>query len=119
MATPPRDSVMRRAIPLYVALLLALLTAVGLFALARLEHVLLILFISVLFAAALSGPTEWLERVRIPRAVAVPLIYLTALALTVGVVWLVTPPLFAEASEFGEAAPEYVERYEAVRGAYD
>jgi predicted PurR-regulated permease PerM len=119
MASPARDSVMHRAIPLYVALLLALLTAVGLIALARLEHVLLILFISVLFAAALSGPTERLEKVRIPRAVAVPLIYLTALVVAVAIVWLVTPPLFSEVSEFGEAAPGYVERYEAVRDAYE
>ena len=70
--------------PIYVALLFALLTLVALLALARLEHVLLILFISVLFAAALSGPTERLEKLRVPRPVAVPLIYLAALALVVG-----------------------------------
>jgi predicted PurR-regulated permease PerM len=119
MAETRQGSVMHRALPLYVALLLALLTAVGLIALARLEHVLLILFISVLFAAALSGPTERLERVRVPRAVAVPFIYLAALALAVGLVWLVTPPLFDEIADFGEAAPGYVERYESVRETYE
>jgi predicted PurR-regulated permease PerM len=113
------DSVLRRALPLYVALVLAFLTAVGVILLAQLEHVLLILFISLLFAAALSGPTERLEEVRIPRAVAVPLIYLTAMTIAVGVIWLVTPPLFDEVADFGEAAPEYVERYESVRDAYE
>ena len=111
-------SLLRRALPIYLALLLALLSFVALLALARLEHVLLILFISVLFAAALSGPTERLEKLRVPRAVAVPLIYLVALALVVGIVWLVTPPLFAEVADFGEAAPGYAERYESVRDAY-
>ena len=79
---------------------------------------LLILFISVLFAAALSGPTERLEKLRVPRAVAVPLIYLATLVLVVGLVWLVTPPLFGEVGDFGEAAPGYAERYESVRDAY-
>jgi predicted PurR-regulated permease PerM len=78
----------------------------------------LILFISVLFAAALTGPSERLEKLRVPRAVAVPLLYLAALALVVGLVWLVTPPLFAEVADFGDAAPGYAERYESVRDAY-
>jgi predicted PurR-regulated permease PerM len=119
MSSPPtQESLLRRALPLYVALLLALLSAVALLALVRLEHVLLILFISVLFAAALTGPTKRLEKLRVPRAVAVPLLYLATLALVVGLVWLVTPPLFAEVADFGEAAPGYAERYESVRDAY-
>ena len=109
---------LQRALPFYVALLLALLSAFALLALVRLEHVLLILFISVLFAAALTGPTERLERLRVPRAVAVPLLYLATLALVVGLVWLVTPPLFGEIADFGDAAPGYADRYESVRDAY-
>jgi predicted PurR-regulated permease PerM len=113
-----RESLVRRALPVYVALLLALLSVVALLALARLEHVLLILFISVLFAAALTGPTERLEKLRVPRAVAVPLLYLATLALVVGIVWLVTPPLFGEVADFGDAAPGYADRYDSVRDAY-
>jgi len=113
-----RGFVMARAVPIYVALALALLTAVGFILLARLAHVLLIVFISVLFAAALSGPSARLEQFRIPRAVAVPLIYLAAMAAFVALIWLVTPPLFDEVADFGEAAPQYVDRYEAVRDAY-
>jgi predicted PurR-regulated permease PerM len=119
--SPPADkhgTLMQRALPIYVALLLALLSAVALVVLARLAHVLLILFISVLFAAALTGPSARLEKLRVPRAVAVPLLYLAALALVVGLVWLVTPPLFAEVADFGDAAPGYAERYESVRDAY-
>jgi predicted PurR-regulated permease PerM len=112
------ESLLQRALPIYVALLLALLSAVALLALARLAHVLLIMFISILFAAALTGPTERLEKLRVPRAVAVPLLYLATLALVVGLVWLVTPPLFAEVADFGDAAPGYADRYESVRDAY-
>ena len=55
----PRESVLERAAPIYVALLFCVLTVVGVVLLFWLRHVLLILFVSVLFAAALSGPSEW------------------------------------------------------------
>src|SRR5262245_3048541 len=51
-----RASLVRRALPTYLALLFAILTVVGLLMLRELSHVLLILFVSILFAAALSGP---------------------------------------------------------------
>ena len=70
-APPPRAprarSVARRALPIYVALVGALLTALGLLILARLQHVLLIVFISLLLAAAMDGPVSFFERFRIPR----------------------------------------------------
>ena len=112
------ESLLQRALPIYVALVLALLSAIALLVVARLQHVLLIIFISVLFAAALTGPSERLEKLRVPRALAVPLLYLAALALVVGLVWLVTPPLFGEVADFGDAAPGYADRYERVRDAY-
>ena len=46
-----------KAKPIYVALLLAILTWIALQALGRLTHVLLIIFVSILFAAALTGCT--------------------------------------------------------------
>lgn len=109
----------RRAKPTYTALVLAFLTAVLFVALLRLEHVVLIVFVSLLFAAALSGPTARLEQWRVPSSVSVPLIYVTALAVLVGVLWLITPPLFAQLAGFSDQAPEYAERYRALRNAYN
>ena len=60
------QSVWDRAKPIYLALLLALLSWVALSALAELTHVLLIVFVSILFAAALTGPVPGLQRWRIP-----------------------------------------------------
>jgi predicted PurR-regulated permease PerM len=108
-----------RAKPIYVALLLALLTWLALRALAELTHVLLILFVSILFAAALAGPVARLERLRVPRAISVIGIYVVALALVVGTLWLVTPPLFDQIANLGDRAPEYAERYDSVRDAYE
>ena len=116
---PPRESLVRRALPTYVALLFAILTVAGIVVLIELRHVLLILFISVLFAATLSGPVARLERLRIPRAAALVLIYVAALAVIVGTGWLVIPPLFGQVATFAERAPEYVERYEDLRDTYE
>ena len=111
---------MRRALPVYLALLVALLTAVSILLLyVALRHVLLILFVSVLFAAALSGPSEWLhDRLRLPRGIAAVLIYVVAFAVLVGVAWLVVPPLLGQVAEFADRAPQYADRYEGVRKAY-
>lgn len=113
------SGVWERAKPIYLALLLALLTWVALRALAELTHVLLILFVSILFAAALTGPVARLERRRVPRAISVVGIYLVALTLVAGTLWLVTPPLFDQFANLGDRAPEYAERYESVRSAYE
>jgi predicted PurR-regulated permease PerM len=113
------DSVVARAMPTFVALLFAILAVCTILILVELRHVLLILFVSVLFAAALSEPTERLERLRIPRAISVVLIYLVALALIVGVGWLVVPPLFEQVATFADRAPEYTQRYDEVRERYE
>jgi len=112
-------SAVDRAMPIYLGLLFALLTGVGILLLFWLRHVLLIVFISVLFAAALSGPSEWLHRnLRLPRGLAAVLIYLVSFGVLVGIGWLVVPPLLGQVAEFADRAPEYADRYGGVRDAY-
>ena len=108
-----------RAKPFYLGLVLAFLTALAVLALLRLEHVLLILFVSILFASALSGPTAKLEEWRLPIAISVPLIYLSVLAVVVAFLWIVTPALFAQLASFADEAPAYADRSEGLRSAYD
>ena len=71
---------------------------------------------SVLFAAALTGPSEWLHRrFRLPLGLAAVVIYLASFAVIVGIGWIVVPPLLGQVVEFADRAPEYADRYE-VRG---
>ena len=42
-------------------------------------------------------------------------IYVLAVALVVGTLWLVTPPLFDQVATLGDRAPEYAERYDELR----
>lgn len=110
---------MNRALPIYYALLMAIATVAALYLLLQLRHVLVLLFISVLFAAAVARPAEQLERLRIPRAVAAILVYLASLAIFAGIGWLVLPPLARQIGSLGEDLPAYVERYEQLRDRYE
>jgi putative permease len=114
-----RTSLARRAAPTYLALLAAILSVFVILVLVKMSHVLLLLFISFLLAAALARPTAHLERLRVPRALAALLIYLAVLALLVGLGWYIVPTLFGQVAGLADAGPEYVDRYEELRERYD
>jgi putative permease len=113
------ESLVRRAMPIYIALLFAILTVFGIFILIQVKHVLLLLFISFLFAATLSKPTAYLERLRIPRAIAGLMIYVGLLAIVVGLVWFTIPTLFGQVANLADAAPQYADRYDDLRERYN
>ena len=115
-----RESLLHRALPVYLGLLFAILTVVAVLLLFMVRHVLLVLFVSVLFAAALTGPSEWLHRrSRLPLGLAAVLIYIACFALILGIGWVVVPPLLGQVVEFADRAPEYAERYEGSSAALD
>ena len=114
-----RESLVHRALPIYLGLLFAILTVVAVVVLFMVRHVLLVLFVSVLFAAALTGPSEWLHRrFRLPLGLAALVIYIASFAVIVGIGWIIIPPLLGQVVEFADRAPEYADRYEGIREAY-
>jgi predicted PurR-regulated permease PerM len=114
---PP--SMLQRVLPIYYALALAILTVAGIFLLLQLRHVLVLLFISLLFAATVASPAARLERFGIPRGIAAVLVYAAAVAIVVGIGWLVLPTLANQFGRLGQQLPGYVERYNEVRDQYD
>jgi predicted PurR-regulated permease PerM len=115
----PDESVARRALPLYVALVGALLTAVAVLAVLRLTHLLLIVFVSMLLAAAMSDPVDFLERFRIPRLVSATLIQLAVVAGVAVGLWFMVPPLADQVTAAADSIPERVQQYEGLQKAYD
>ena len=109
----------RDALPIYYGLMFAVLTVLAILMLWWLKDVLLILFISVLFAAAVSRPSAYLERIGIPRGIAALLVYLLSFAILVGIGWFVVPPTVSQIAALADDAPEYAERYDRLRVAYD
>src|SRR3712207_2754616 len=113
------ESALQRALPIYYALLLAILTVAGLYLLVRLQHVLIILFLSLLFAATVAKPADYLERFRVPRALAALVVYLAAFGVIAGIGWLILPTLAGQVGRLGAEIPGYIERYNEVRDRYD
>jgi predicted PurR-regulated permease PerM len=116
---PAPESALQRALPIYYALLFAILTVAALYLLVRLQHVLVILFLSVLFAATVAKPASYLERVRVPRAIAALIVYLVALAIFAGIGWLVLPTLIEQLGRLSAETPGYIDRYNQLREQYD
>lgn len=114
-----RESIFQRALPIYYALLMAIATVFGIYVLLRLQHVLLILFISLLFAAALARPAEYLAKFYIPRALAVILIYIVVLGLVTALGWYLVPPVLTQIGELSTELPTYADRFQGAQERYE
>jgi predicted PurR-regulated permease PerM len=73
-----------------------------------LKHAFIIIFTSILLAAAVAPPAKILARHRIPRGVTILLIYLFVLAVLAGVVALIVPLVVGEVDTFKTTFPQYV-----------
>jgi predicted PurR-regulated permease PerM len=117
--TPAGDgSVWTRAKPLYVAAVLTILTYLGLQLLLDLQSILLLLFVSVVLAAAVARPTAMLERRGMPRGAAVMLVQLAVVAVLLALAWFVVPPLVNQLASFAEHVPRYINRFHGLRREY-
>ena len=96
-----------------------LFVAIALLVLARLQHVLLITFVSLLLAAAMSDLVDLLERARIPRLLGASVLQLVAIGVIALGFWLVLPPILDQASGVADRVPEEVQRFQALRDTYD
>lgn len=83
-----------------VVLATALLFAITLFLFWQLQQIVRWVAIAVFLAVALAPAVNWLNRQRIPRVVAILLVYLALLLALAGLGALVIPPLVAQMSEF-------------------
>lgn len=93
---------------IYGGLLLFLLTLGGVYLLARLQFLLILLFLSVLVACGISGPVQWLERRRLSRALAILLVYAVIGAVVTGIGWYALPRLLGQAGAVAEDLPEQI-----------
>lgn len=113
------ESLIRRALPIYYALLMAILTVGALLLLVRLSQVLLLIFVSILFASAISRPAARLEKLGIPRAIAALMIYSVGLLVIGLAAWYVVPTLLRQTARMAENAPVYADRYSELRDRYE
>ncbi|HEX9093998.1 MAG TPA: AI-2E family transporter [Coriobacteriia bacterium] len=65
---------------------------------------------ALVIVVVLRGPVQWLEKRRVPRALAVALCYLAAILLVTGALLFIIPPLVTQVGAFIGALPGYVNR---------
>jgi predicted PurR-regulated permease PerM len=91
-----------------------ILTLAILWLLGRLWTILLLLFISVLLAAALNPVVKRLQRLGLPRPGAVAVVFGGLVAAVTLILLIVIPPLIDEGRAFANELPSYVEKAQGI-----
>ena len=79
---------------------------IGLWLLWKIFDIILILFVVVIITATLSPTVDWLSKKKVPRILAVTLIYILALAILGGTAYLVIPPFIEQIKELTIDLPQ-------------
>ncbi len=74
------------------------------------RDILIIVFVTVIIAAAINGPVSWLQRHKVPRLLGVIFIYLLLLLLLALIVTLIFPPLAEQIKQLAAHFPEFMEK---------
>ncbi len=103
---PPPQSDTLSAKSILRVVLIVVATAITLYVLWLLRQPLVWLFIAAFLAIALSGPVNLLER-RLPRGLAIGVVYLVLLTLPLALGAIFGPPLINEANSLADNLPQY------------
>lgn len=107
-----RDAITIRLTNRAVILVLAALAFV--WVLRAATHIVVVLFVAILLAAAVSSVANWAESRRIRRGLAILGVYLALLLALAGVVALIVPVVTGEVRELRRNLPAYEERANAL-----
>lgn len=80
-----------------------------LYLLYRLRNLALVVLTSVVLASAIEPATRWLIRYRIPRVLAVLLLYVLIFTLFAGTLYFIIPTLQQDVRELADTLPSYIE----------
>ncbi len=101
---------------IYAALVLFGLTVGAGYLLFRLQYLLTILFLAVLVASGIAGPVRRLERLGVPRAVAILAIYVVLGGMLGGLIWYVLPPVLGQAADASADVPKRLRDLRELQG---
>lgn len=80
----------------------------GVWFLIQIRQVILLLFISLILVSALHSPVDWLERRKVPRAVAILLLYIFILAVVFGILAIIIPPFIEQTNNLISRLPTII-----------
>ncbi len=91
----------------YASLLRVVVVVVLVIALFYLRNIIATLLFAVVVASGIEPGVRWFQRYRVPRVLAVLIIYVVAMAILGGAIYLVVPALVDEFSAFLDSFPRY------------
>lgn len=74
------------------------------------QNILVVLFVSLIFASAVDPWVDWLQARKLPRGVGISIIYIVFLTIVFVTVGLIIPPIVKEVNDFIAHAPDYTEK---------
>lgn len=74
------------------------------------RDVIAIILFSVVLASGIEPAAKWFQKYRVPRVLAVIIVYLAAFMVLGLVFYLVIPPIFGELSDLASSIPSYLEK---------
>lgn len=121
--TPRRTGVLDNSRPitargLYLALMLAVFTVLGLLLLAKLKLLLVLLFVAILIATSLAGPVSRLQSWGLPKPIAILTMFFATLVVFVGIIWWALPPLIGQLAEAVDSVPERADQFDRLQQRY-
>lgn len=81
---------------------------IGLWFLAQIRQILVLVFLSIILLSALLKPVEWLNSRHIPRVIAVLFVYITVITLISAAIGIIVPPLVSQTTDFITKLPQIV-----------
>ena len=92
----------------YKTILFAAALVLGIWFLFLITKIILLTFLSIILVAALLRPVEWLHAKKVPRAIAVLVVYLAVIFLISGALGIIIPPLVTQTGEFITNLPKII-----------
>jgi predicted PurR-regulated permease PerM len=86
------------------------LILLGIWLLYVIRDIIAILFIAIIIAATIEPMVDWMNRKKIPRALAVLIIYIILFSIIGAAFYFLIPPLFAQLKDLASNLPAYSER---------
>jgi predicted PurR-regulated permease PerM len=90
------------------------LAVVAIYFLYKIQIVVVLLIVGIIFATAIARPVELLHRRGLGRGPAILIVYLAILGVLAGIFYLLIPPVAAEATRFARAAPDQLQTWRAA-----
>jgi len=91
-----------------------LLTLFAAYFLYKIQVVVVLLIVGILLATAVSGPSLFLSRrLRLPRPLAILIVYIGIIAALVGLIYLLLPPIIGEGTRFVREVPALLDNWRA------